>query len=71
MKWFGLLATALSIVQWFFNWFQKVKLKAEARTELVTALNKEERKIKDATDKEVNSAVSDDELNKRLQDGSF
>lgn len=71
MKWFGLLATALNIVQWLYNWFHKAKLKAEARSELVDTLNKEEKAIKDATDKELNSDVSDSDLDKRLQDGTF
>lgn len=71
MKYFAALATILNIVQGIYSWFQKQKMLVQARTEVVAAVNKDEEDIKDATDKELNSDVSDSDLDKRLQDGSF
>ncbi|MGW8177191.1 MAG: hypothetical protein ACWGQW_00120 [bacterium] len=65
------LASLLSLINWIKNQWEAYKKTVAARKEYSEQIRAEEEKIKRATKKVTDHPLSDDDLDKRMQDGSF
>jgi len=65
------LANLLSIVNWLKNMWENFRKSAKARKEYSEQIRAEEEKIKRDSKEITDRPLSDDDLDKRMQDGGF